>query len=220
MDAIGSICCELAAAAEILNLARALRVFQSGALDDHRPRLVLHGAVIMFLAMGTTLVADGIREVPQPGWDVSVWGKVLIMGLAGLALLGVLTALALIQAAQSVWALPTVPQPSTSGWLGEAMEDAFLLVWLPAGWLERRLPSFGQLRRFAEGVWRGPLALRLKVQLAWASPLDASLAVCTARWPGSRPGSCCRPHDRGFAARPGSCRSGVVGVGTIEFLRL
>jgi hypothetical protein len=170
VDAIGSIGFEVAVVAGLLSLARAVRIVRSGALDDHRPRLILRGAAIVLMSLGTTLIADGIREVQQPGWDVSVWGKALILGLVVLALLGVLTALALIQAARSMAALPPARSSNGSGWLGEALEDVFLVAWRPLVGLARWVPPLGHITRWAEGLWRGPLALRLRAALAWASP--------------------------------------------------
>src|SRR5713101_7517309 len=109
-------------------------------------------------------------EIQQPGWDASVWGKLLIIGLVGLALLGALAGLALIRAARSIRALPPVRSSSGSGWLGEAMEDVFLVGWVPLAWLGRQAPPLGQLSRWAEGLWQGPLARRLRRAFAWASP--------------------------------------------------
>jgi hypothetical protein len=170
VDAIGSIGFEIAVVAGLLSLARAARLHRLGTLDDHRPRLILRGGLIVLLALGVTVVADGLMEIRQPGWDASVWGKVLIIGLVGLALLGALAGLSLFQAARSLRALPPVPSSSGSGWLGEAMEDVILLGWGPLAWLGQQAPPLGQLLRWAEGLWQGPLAQRLRRAFAVASP--------------------------------------------------
>ncbi len=170
VDAIGSIGFEVAVVAGLLSLARALRVYQARALDDHRPRLILRGVGIVLLALGTTVVADAIQEIQQPGWNTSIWGKLLILGLACLAAFGLLIAVMLAGAARGVWAAPASPSSNGSGWLGEAIEDVFLMGWLPLAWLGRRVPPLGRVTRWAESIWRGPSVRRLGAALAWASP--------------------------------------------------
>ncbi len=170
VDAVGSIGFEVAIVAGLLSLARALRWRRLGALDGHRPRFALRGIGIVVLAVGVTVLADGVQEVRQPGWGVSIWGRVLILGLAGLALLGLVTAVALWQAARSLSALAPALPTNGSGWLGEALEDVFLMGWVPVTWLANRVMVLGRLARWAEDLWRGTLALRLRSALAWASP--------------------------------------------------
>lgn len=170
VDAIGSIGFEVAVVAGLLSLARALCVYRSVQPDGHRPRLVLHGIAIVLLTLGVTVFADGVQEIRQPGWDVSVWGKVLILGLGGLALLGLVTALALLQATRSLAALPSAVAADGSGWLGEALEDVFRSGWLPLLRLGERVASVGRLARWAEAVWFGPLVVSWRRDLAWASP--------------------------------------------------
>ena len=169
-DAVGSIGFEIAVVAGLLSLGRAVHLQREGALDDHRPELIMRGGLIVILTLAAGLAADTLTEILQPGWAVSIWGKVLILGLVGLALLAALAAALLVRAARSVWALPAARGADGSGWLGEAMEDVFMLGWLPAAWAGRRLALMGRLLNRLEGFWRGPFALRLRGALGWFSP--------------------------------------------------
>lgn len=213
VDAIGSIGFEVALVAGLLSLARALRVYRALSLDDHRPRLILRGVGIVLLALGTTVVADAIQEIQQPGWNTSIWGKLLILGLACLAAFGLLIAVMLAGAARGVWAAPASPSSNGSGWLGEAIEDVFLMGWLPLAWLGRRVPPLARVTRWAESIGRGPSVRRLGAALAWASPwTHIRVALCASDGAGGRcwPGR--GPCHRGPAARPGPGGAGVAGI--------
>ena len=168
-DAVSSIGLEIAVVAGLLSLARAVRLRRLGALDDHRPELIVRGGLIVVLTVFAGVAADTITEIQQPGWNVSVWGKVLIVGLAGLSLLAILAGALLVWAVRSVWALPATGVGG-SGWLGEAMEDVFLLGWRPADWVGQRLPPLAGLLRWLADLWQGPLARRWRAALAWLSP--------------------------------------------------
>jgi len=169
-DAVSSIGFEIALVAGLLSLARAVRLRELGAFDDHRPELVIRGGLIVLLTVFAGVAADTITEFQRPGWNVSIWGKVLIAGLAGLALLAIVTAALLVRATRRIWVLPATSGARGSGWLGEAMEDVFLLGWLPAAWAGQRLPPLGGLLRWLAGLWRGAFALRLRAALGWLSP--------------------------------------------------
>jgi hypothetical protein len=170
VDAIGSIGFEIAVVAGLLSLARAARLRQLGALDQHRPTLILRGGLIVLLALFVTLAADGVMEIQHPGWDVSVWGQALILGLVALAVLGALAGVLLARAARAVAVLPPTRSALGSGWLGEALEDVFLLGWQPVTWFGSHVPLLGHATRWMVGLWRGPLALRLRATLAGVSP--------------------------------------------------
>ena len=169
-DAVSSIGFEIAVVAGLLSLARAVQLQRQGTLDEHRPELIVRGGLIVVLTLAAGVIADTITEIQHPGWAVSVWGKVLILGLVGLALLGALAAALLVRATRSVWSLPSAPGARGSGWLGEALEDVFLLGWLPAAWLGRQLTPLGGLLRWLDGLWRGPFLVRLRWALGWLSP--------------------------------------------------
>ncbi len=169
-DAVSSIGFEIAVVAGILSLARAMQLQRLGALDDHRPELIVRGGLVVVLTLSAGVAADSLTEIQHPGWNVSVWGKVLIMSLVGLALLGALATVLLVRATRSVWLLPSAPGARGSGWLGEALEDVFLLGWLPLVWAGQRLSLLGGLLLWLEDHWRGAFMQRLRWALGWLSP--------------------------------------------------
>ena len=84
VDAIGSFAFQIALVVGFLTFARSWRC-RDDAASASKGRLVIRGCIVVLVSIAATLLADAITEFQHPTWDVSLWGKLLILGLGVVA---------------------------------------------------------------------------------------------------------------------------------------
>jgi hypothetical protein len=156
-DAVGSIAIQVAFLISLLSYARVLRLRDDPA--QVKERLILHGDILVLVAIFITLCSDAIAEFVQP-LPPTVWRNILIIELGSMFLLTSICILAL-------WAvfrgLPTAP-PLTNLTPADAIDDLWSLVRVPivkagaifrpamVAWVKR----FNSDRLFARLQWLNP----------------------------------------------------------------
>ncbi len=193
VDTIGSIAIQVAFLVGVITLARGVRCYETGEFPAHKLRLIARGSAVVLASIAMTLVADTITEIQHPSWELSVWGKVLVVGLASVA------GVTLVAAIIFVWLLRTIqriepPAMSTSAAsrapihpLVEAWDD----LWSPArvalAWLGPRISWLAAWLDWLQGLQRRlPWVERIRthwIQLLshpWRFCFVAGLAVGVA----------------------------------------
>jgi hypothetical protein len=151
-ELVGSLGVQVALVVAVLTFARGWGLAE-GTLAPSEIRLIRSGQAVVVSAIATTLGADAVAVCLHPTTG-SNWGRVLLGGLAGMALVVV------VAAAVAWWAfagaiLPPAPSGLT---LADTLDDLLELVRLPArhGWVPGR-----RLRRALAGADADRLFARL-----------------------------------------------------------
>ena len=167
VDAIGSIAVQVAFAVSVLTLARAVR-FKPDAPDSYRRgRLILRGNSVALSAIAITLLADATMEIQQPMWGASIWGQLLVIGLAVVAVLACVAGLATFKAMAPMRILRADAStlPNTTDALAEALDDLWALACAALAWFSRNIILLRRPIHWVEKI--GDAALDLITNMPW-----------------------------------------------------
>lgn len=177
VDAIGSFAFQIALVVGFLTFARSWRC-RDDAASASKGRLVIRGCIVVLVSIAATLLADAITEFQHPTWDVSLWGKLLILGLGVVAVPVFLGGLATIGAANQVRVVRSSGAETTAGMgaLDEALDDLWSLVESVLSWLGHRVPWLGSPLRWVGSLGRRTLATINGI--SWLSPRSHPWRFC------------------------------------------
>ena len=169
VDAIGSFAFQIALVVGFLTFARSWRC-RDDAASASKGRLVIRGCIVVLVSIAATLLADAITEFQHPTWSISLWGKLLILGLGVVAVPVFLGGLATNSAASQVRVVRSSGAETTAGMgaLDEALDDLWSLVESVLSWLGHRVPWLGSPLRWVGSLGRRTLATINGI--SWLSP--------------------------------------------------
>ena len=177
VDAIGSFAFQISLVVGFLTLARSWRC-RDDAASSSKGHLVIRGCTVVLVSIAATLLTDAITEFQHPTWSISLWGKLLILGLGVVAVPVFLGGLATIGAASQARPVRSSGAETTVGIgaLDEALDDLWSLVESPLSWLGHRVPWLGRPLQ-----WIGSLGRRLLATIngiSWLSPQSHPWRFC------------------------------------------
>jgi hypothetical protein len=177
-DAVGSIAVQVIVVAQLITVARLIRVRAELAALPGKARWLLQGNALTLAAVWVSLVADTLAEMQQPTWGISLYGKLLVVGLAGVAALALIASAALWRAwrlvrREELWQ-PGRTRPEQ---LAEAIGDLWAALLAVVGWAARRVtilePIYHWLNSLSESRW-----LQRLTSISWLDPRGHPWRFC------------------------------------------
>ncbi len=180
VDAIGSIAVQIALAVSIVTLARAAQLGYAPTASTYKSHLIVRGNSVALLAIGITLAADTFMELQHPAWNVSLWGRLLVVGLGAVAAIACAAGLATLAAARrlSATAASEGSAIGQAGSLGEALDDLWALLRKIIAWFGYSLPWLSRPLHWIDGL--GNRLFEWMMNWPWIGPRSHPWRFCAS----------------------------------------